>query len=196
MGGIGSGREAWAYSGTVEESLSIDINQLVRVGAINPYVNAIGTIAWRKQIGQDPAISFETQCYAENGHIKLQYTVSNIADRKKAIGYIVDLFTTKQHFGGRRWWFICPNQECNALASKLYQPPSAELFLCRKCQNLTYRSCRDSGKRDSFIEQLAADSGLGIKQTKKTLKRLQLAMKLEIGTALGQHTHSSHAANS
>ena len=50
------------------------------------------------------------------------------------------LVPSEQHFGGVRWWFICPG--CGARRGVLlspipFQPPE---FLCRTCYNLSYAS--------------------------------------------------------
>jgi hypothetical protein len=172
MGGMGSGREAEVFSGTVEKSLQIDVNKLVRDGAIGRGCQAEGTIIWKRNIGPDHSIGFQTYCYGENGHMHLIYKVSSLAMGEQAISYTIELYTTKPHFGGLRWWFICPNLDCNRMVSKLYQPPGATHFLCRTCQNLTYQSCRDSGKSDPFIEAIAKDTGLSIKKTKKLWKQI------------------------
>ena len=50
MGGMGSGREAEVYSGTVEESLHLDINLLVREGTIRKQSQTSGIISWDRPI--------------------------------------------------------------------------------------------------------------------------------------------------
>jgi len=53
------------------------------------------------------------------------------------------------HFGGFRWFFRCPG--CANLARVLYLPfPDAWEFGCRKCCNLSYRSCNESHRSDYF----------------------------------------------
>jgi hypothetical protein len=49
------------------------------------------------------------------------------------------------HYGGRRWWFICPVKKIRA--AKLHLPPGATQFASRNAHNLTYRSSRESGWR-------------------------------------------------
>jgi hypothetical protein len=55
------------------------------------------------------------------------------------------------HFGGRRWWGICPlvgnGQACNRRVGKLYLPPGGRYFGCRQCYRLTYRSVQEHDKR-------------------------------------------------
>jgi hypothetical protein len=47
------------------------------------------------------------------------------------------------HYGGRRWWFICPIKKIRV--AKLYLPPGATQFASRKAHDLTYRSVQESG---------------------------------------------------
>lgn len=171
MGGTGSGREAEVYSGTVEQSLQIDVNKLVREGAVRPDCQANGILSWEGFLGQTSSLGYEVQCYGENGHIRLMYTVSSLFMESQAVNYAVELYTTKPYFGGIRWWFICPNPDCDRMVVKLYQPPGATYFLCRTCQKLTYQSCRESGKSNPFFEAIAKETGLSVKEAKKTWKQ-------------------------
>jgi hypothetical protein len=61
-------------------------------------------------------------------------------------------------FGGKRWWFICPlivhGIACNRRAGKLYLPPGARYFGCRKCHDLTYRSRQEAHQAERFIARL------------------------------------------
>jgi len=175
MGGMGSGREADVYNGTVEESLQLDINRFAREGSIRQGCRSDGIITWKGLFGSTTSsIGYTTQCYGENGHIRLHYTVSSLAMGEQAVNYAVELFTTRPYFGGFRWWFICPNQECDRMVVKLYQPPGAKYFLCRTCQNLTYQSCRDSGKYDSLYKHMAEETGLSVKEVKRAYMQLRL----------------------
>jgi len=171
MGGLGSGREAYRYSGTVEGSLQLDVNRLVRDGTIRQGNQGNGVITWA---GLRPSsVGYEVQCFIENGYIRLQYTVSRMGWEDRVLNYSIELYTTKPHFGGVRWWFICPNEECEKMVTKLYQPSGAYYFLCRKCNNLTYQSCRDSGKYDSLYKQMALETGLSLKAVKRVYRQLR-----------------------
>jgi hypothetical protein len=52
----------------------------------------------------------------------------------------VSLCSTVPHYGGRRWWFICPVKKIRI--AKLYLPPGATRFASRQAYSLTYRSCQ------------------------------------------------------
>src|SRR5262245_5022667 len=51
-------------------------------------------------------------------------------------GQGVALVSTALHFGGCRWWFLCP--DCGGRAGKLFLPPGGHWFACRACHGLTY----------------------------------------------------------
>ena len=172
MGGLGSGREAWVYNGIVEDSLQLDVNKLVTDRVISRYCQASGILSWKRSIFSTSSIGYETQCYIKNGYMRLIYKVSSLAVGEQAINYTIDLFTTRPYFGSIRWWFVCPNPDCDRMVAKLYQPPGATHFLCRTCHNLTYASCRESGKYDSLYKHMAAETGLSMKEVKRAYRLL------------------------
>jgi len=71
------------------------------------------------------------------------------ADETRRVRYIVPLEYTECHFGGSRPWFRCPGavdgRRCGERVGKLYNPPREDLYLCRDCYDLGYRSSRSSG---------------------------------------------------
>lgn len=52
-------------------------------------------------------------------------------------GVTVSLASSKCNYGGCRYWFACPG--CMRRVGVLYRKPLNQLFLCRKCNNLTYQ---------------------------------------------------------
>ena len=133
---MGSGREAEVYSGTVEESLHLDVNLLVREGTIRKQCQTSGEISWTRFGSTTSAIGYEAVCELDTGYLRLHYTISHLVLGENDIAYYVDLITTKPNYGGVRWWFVCPGQDCDIMVGKLYQPPGANYFLCRTCQQI------------------------------------------------------------
>ena len=88
--------------------------------------------------------------------------------------YWVDLETTPCNFGGQRWWFLCPltrnGRPCRRRCGKLYSPPGNLYFGCRRCNDLTYRSCQESHKFDSLFHLLAKQTDLDFDTVKWALK--------------------------
>ena len=86
---MGSGREAEVYSGTVEESLHLDVNRFEREGIIRGQCQTSGIISWDRPIWNKPSIGFEIQCFMENGYMRLQYAVTSLV-----LSYIFKPYTS------------------------------------------------------------------------------------------------------
>lgn len=65
----------------------------------------------------------------------------------------IRLVRTRPHFGGQRWWFVCP--VTGARVAKLYLPPGGRGFVGRRAAGLTYRSCRESGRYRAVLARAA-----------------------------------------
>lgn len=48
----------------------------------------------------------------------------------------IGVTTTKPHFGGVRYWLVCP--DCNRRVGKLYATAHDRRYLCRLCRDLVY----------------------------------------------------------
>src|ERR1700691_4735996 len=59
-------------------------------------------------------------------------------------GQKIPFTSTKPHFGGARFWFVC---ECGKRVDRLYLPTGETLFRCRICYNLTYQRSREHNTR-------------------------------------------------
>ncbi|MGI8419222.1 MAG: hypothetical protein ACR2LN_01105 [Candidatus Levyibacteriota bacterium] len=73
-------------------------------------------------------------------HIEVLYFQDREYGEKEKFHYKIFITTTPCHFGGFRYWFLCPNMDCKKRARSIYA--RSGLFLCRHCHNLTYRSRR------------------------------------------------------
>lgn len=67
-----------------------------------------------------------------------------------AAGQVLDLVSRPVHFGGRRWFFICPLT--GDLALRLYLPLGAQRFGSRKGYRLGY-ACQRESKRDQAMRR-------------------------------------------
>ena len=164
MGGYGSGRWAWhTRKTTVEESLILDMNSLARFVDLKSKDGFIqsATLTWSNSVTREVTSRINYQVSTlnkQNPLIRLYYTRTNT---KEDIDYKVRLTATKQNFGGRRWWFVCPlvvnNRACNRRVGKLYLPSGGKYFGCRHCYDLTYESCLESRQFDGLWKKLAKD---------------------------------------
>src|SRR3954471_13293209 len=108
MGGPGSGWQG-AKKTTVEDGLVLAISDLLRKKALIPGSWTRGTWGWQSGSG-----GAQDRCVATIGYeadladpaaawLRLHYRVNGapMDDR-------VRLTTTRPHYGGLRWWFLCP----------------------------------------------------------------------------------------
>jgi hypothetical protein len=76
-------------------------------------------------------------------------TVLHHGRHYRGAAYQVGLVMTRPHFGGCRWWFLCPlivnGRPCNRRVAKLYL--RGKYFGCRQCHDLTYTSSQQHDKR-------------------------------------------------
>ena len=68
-------------------------------------------------------------------------------------GQRIDVTHTNCHFGGRRWWFLCPG--CKRRCAILYPT------LCRLCRALSYRSMKQSPADRRLEKAIALRKRLG-----------------------------------
>jgi hypothetical protein len=85
--------------------------------------------------------------------------------RASGSGLWIELETTPQPFGGRRWWFVCPRT--GRRATKLYLPNGAVTFASRQAYQLAYACQREQSHERALRRafklraQLGADGGIG-----------------------------------
>jgi hypothetical protein len=142
MGGSGSG---WQRTRKlrIDEGLTLAVKDLVAIGALDRCWRK-GSLSWRSGGETLATLEYETSTYPEgNGTLWLRYVVD---DQQT-------LVSTVPHYGGRRWWFICPIKKIRV--AKLFLPPGATRFASRKAHDLTYRSVQESGWRKRFRRRMA-----------------------------------------
>jgi hypothetical protein len=156
MGGQGSGWQRGRKT-TIDEGLTLDIKDLAANGALNPGWRK-GELLWRSGEMAIATVEWSSSVYSDGtGTLWLQYP----ADGERMY-YTITLVSTVPHYGGRRWWFICPIKKIRV--AKLYLPPDAKQFGSREAHGLTYRSCQRSGWRrrsEKFWRRTAQRLGQG-----------------------------------
>jgi hypothetical protein len=105
MGGTGSGN----YGGkpTIEAALKLDLYHLIRTGSFRPSATVTGSLAWtNSDTGEQRAsIGYKAHMGEERGWVRLCYATTNGSTGETTQhDYTVELATTLQPFGGRRWW--------------------------------------------------------------------------------------------
>ena len=107
MGGFGSGNHGGRP--TANMSKRIDLAWMIRTGRVVMGQWVHGSLSWN--IGGSPAgsISYSADMRdVEASELRLAYTRTAHGGDKEAVTQTVRLVYTRPHFGGRRWWMICP----------------------------------------------------------------------------------------
>ena len=163
------GRYSWSSRSTTEESKTLDIFWLKK----NDYFCGFrsGTITWSRGDNVTGSIGIQVEVRSEpepEGWVRLYYTsTSHSTGETTSLDYKVTLVTTRCNYGKYRWWFRCPLLGCGNRVGKLYLPPGAKYFGCRRCYHLTYESCRES---HGWGARFAAQFGMTDGQLKKLLQ--------------------------
>jgi hypothetical protein len=155
MGGYGSGRQGG--SPTVENGLTLDLNRLIRQRDILPGRHISGSLMWSDaRSGEKVAsIDFEAALTSqEHAWARLRYI-----DDGQPMDYRVQIEASPCHYGGMRWWWVCPIS--GQRAAKLYLPPGATVFAARRTYRLAYRSQRDAKIDRTHARQRRLYSKLG-----------------------------------
>ena len=104
--------------------------------------HSAGTLTWSWADGNQSSIEY-TVHWADG---RLVLTLHYFLVDGQEVRLPIQLQTTAMQFGGSRYWFTCPlsldGVDCNRRVGKLYLPPGATYFGCRKCHELTYQSCQ------------------------------------------------------
>ncbi len=79
--------------------------------------------------------------------VQLDYQVNGQSVRCPVI-----LTSTTLPWGGRRFWFCCPNQLCYRRVTTLHRVAASLYFVCRNCNNLTYTSSQES-RSDRYLKE-------------------------------------------
>ena len=86
----------------------------------------------------------------------------------KCGGQVIEFERTPCHYGGWRFWFLCPG---GCRATKLYLPLGAGLFGCRNCYDLSRLSVQENHKRDRLASHIE----------KADLENLSISQAMRLG---------------
>jgi len=137
------GRYYWDSKSTVENCTKLSICKLKEFGYLQGCCSA--TLTWTRTFsGHKSSIGIFVDVLNEP-YAKLNYTITDRNSGEKTdYDYKIRLATTQCHFGGVRYWFICPLNRngvyCGRRVGTLYLAPGGHYFGCRHCYNLSYES--------------------------------------------------------
>lgn len=149
MGGYCSGRRGGRP--LAEEARRIDLPWMLRTGRARAGCDMSGVLRWN--CGGVPAGSVGYTMRLsdpDDASMILRFTRGS-GERAEQVEQFVRLVSTRPHYGGVRWWMICPN--CGGRCAKLFMPPGASRFASRKAWGIAYRSQR-TAPRDLPFERL------------------------------------------
>jgi len=163
MGGWSSGRHGGRP--TADASLRIDLAWMLRTGRAKEGAVTWGSLSWLR--GDQPYGSISYRAIMDTPgeeRLELSYTRSSGGEREQ-VKQIVQLSFSRPHYGGKRWWMICPYRGLRV--GKLYLPPNGDRFASRLAWRLGYHIQRVA-KHDRASERvfrlqrkLKGDQGLG-----------------------------------
>ncbi len=130
MGGYGSGRTNGLPA--TSEARRVDIRYIRKQGWL--YSGAQGSLNWSR--GKEP--SGNVTYRISNSTLTLDYNVREYNEGWEPVLLDVPLLTTPCRYGGHRYYFQCPNQNCKRRCEVLYL--ARKYFLCRKCCGYLYKS--------------------------------------------------------
>lgn len=139
MGGYGSGPYGHAGSKTAKlatgRCYSLDIRRLKRDDLLKSGMSY--TWSWHRDGKKSATITIRV---ISKDKILLEYT-STINGEPVPVEESVYLNGSDCNYGGQRLWFSCPR--CQKRVALLYL--KGHYFRCRKCHDLSYYSCQESG---------------------------------------------------
>lgn len=136
------GRYYFDAKTTVEDATQLSIFKLKEFGLLRGYCASTLNWTWRIS-GHKSSIGIFVD--TEDLYVKVNYTITDRNTGEKTdYDYKISLTTTACHFGGVRYWFICPlsvnGVHCGKRVGTLYLASGGHYFGCRHCYNLSYES--------------------------------------------------------
>jgi hypothetical protein len=107
----------------LEYGVKLNINRLIRSGAIQPGSHIVSGSGWRNTHDGELTAKFEAISGTEEGWFRIRIAKIDLDQR-------IHLVSCPRHFGGRQWYFICPYM--NHRVSVLWMPPGARYFASRQ----------------------------------------------------------------
>jgi len=143
-----------------DDCLALDLARWNRDKLTEPGTLRSGTWVWTYGRPERTArVAYDLDLQDDSAaFLRLKYTCN-----ERPCDYRIQMVTTRPHFGGVRWWFLCPlrpnGRPCGRRVRGVYL--SGDYFGCRKCHDLTYRSTQEwDGRLAKLAKQPDAISNL------------------------------------
>jgi hypothetical protein len=156
MGSIHSGRRDGKP--LVEDCLSLDLAWLMRLGPIREGQAGSGEIKWSLN-GVTIASAHFRLDLRDTETERLILDLARPDGHCRPIKQTIALTALPQHFGGRRWWMLCP--VTGKRARTLHLMPNGDIFASRGAMGLAYRVERLGRFDRPFEKRVRAQRRLG-----------------------------------
>lgn len=151
------GRQPWTTRLTVEDCpIQLCATSFHRNGVFKASQGTPIVLSWQSPEGSPLGrLSFEIA--ADGPHGRAIFIPAQFLDLggtfEMGHGQVIPFTTTRPHWGGKRFWFVCG---CGRRSARLYLPSGQTVFRCRLCYDLTYQSAQEHDKRfDAFRRAVA-----------------------------------------
>ncbi|ANY85147.1 hypothetical protein BB934_43915 (plasmid) [Microvirga ossetica] len=128
---------------TVENSITLDVRHLPRAGLVLGRTQS-GTLQWMWSNNR-PSCQAAYQAHLGEDTGLLHLMNITCFDPYGRFGHLpsqsIRLVATTPPYGGRRWWFVCP--QTGQRVMKLHLPPDARVFASRQAYGLGYAIQRE-----------------------------------------------------
>ncbi len=125
---------------TTESALRFGMDFLARQHQLQRGNGYFGqSCRWSRNGEVHSSVGYDLDLSADAPYLRLHYTHA----RTTQMDYRVRLVTTRPHYGGERWWFVCPltGKRC----AVLYSPAGQPYFGSRLAFKLKYPSQNENG---------------------------------------------------
>lgn len=167
MGGLGSGRHWFSKKTTVEECLTLNIEEFTSGDLLRPTTSFV---RWCRGGAETAYLNYSLRDIGlERGQPVYILTLHSPLIRRGQripVSQNIPLVTTQLYSRGKRYWFLCPN--CKRRVGRLHLPYGRSYFFCWRCYDLTYMSCQESHKFDSFFARIGVHPSVGRRLFKRS----------------------------
>ena len=164
-----------------EDCSTLSIYRLNSWGCLSDSYSS-GTVRWTNSwTGSQSAIGYTIDL--TNEYIHLDYVVTSFSGEKTEVSHKYPLVSLPCNYGGKRWFFECSAYlngiYCGNRVANLYKRSGCDIFACRHCCNLTYRSRIDPGGSLCELDEYEDKIKRWYYKGKPTKKHLQYLKKEE-----------------
>jgi hypothetical protein len=131
----------WAgrSGGLVEDSLTLDLAQVMRLGPVRDGQRGLGSLSWRLDGEAIGSAWFRIDLRSiDAARLVIVFALAGVDGRRpRIVRQSIRLGFTVPQFGGRRWWMLCP--VTGSRVRCLHLSPHGDRFASREALGLAYR---------------------------------------------------------